>query len=478
MAFPSNFKGILLALCMSLSIILNAQLSLPQAKAEAKVITQKLLKIEEEMKANVEQKQPCATSVPRYMDQAISSIVSNDIAAYINAQSEKYFASANFSELDWITRGQYPTVADKGLAAASASKDLPSFIELFTGKKQDKLSLSQYQQLKKYFEMYQAISKEKQEDVLKGINRGFGDLCNSTIFYYIKPLSINYPNANWEIFVEFNTSCRCSDEDDNRDLKESTVTYKASYSSIFTSKAFKLQAAKNVTHKTEKLICCAQPEKTKEEETYIDPKGDDDKIKIGSSYDLNEPKIWIDPKQYLGVSLGFGYEQSTFDNGSSGSNTNSSTSFCLGAEYLYALDLLDELDDVLFFLGADAELGYMLDDLYNEINFQFAPKFQVNKRFEQLGNSELALGLKAGFGFGNEKSKSSDAKTSINRASGGVFLGANIPMCRGTLGMEIPVLNFSNFNYNPAVGMDYSQSNLSFLLNKHNPLKLVYRRRF
>lgn len=290
--------------------------------------------------------------------------------------------------------------------------------------------------------------------------------CESHVLYRI---SINskykYPKYRWHVRVAFIKDCDCNAKSKDTDIKMYLVYYDADLDVIYSSNGMKLIGLTN-KRVIPYVSCCNEPMEEKDEpKSAPNPKKENSSLPNNYSTDGKPISFEYAPASMAGAGVGLGFNDDFQE-----------TEVCATFEYLHLMNFMDEMEDYLWFIGADLDVGAIISEFYKSKYFKIGPKLQLHKRILRVGQLQWVNGLKANYMSSNNESNGFNSTTT--GIGFNLFTGLNFPVSKKLdLGVEVPLLNYNSSKTKPEVGEEYSGSDVSLLLNKQNLAKVLLRLR-
>ncbi len=335
-----------------------------------------------------------------------------------------------------------------------------NFIKRFTGKTQDHLTMKEYTACENYVREMLYYKPVFYIHVEGGLSSG--KKCTFAVDLDIQRIGFDYPNFKWKVEYNFRELCNCEKDAQVADLRKINARYTADFSSVFTSRGLRFGQPQNEKYKYE-LACCVE-EKVRER-PKVSPNPKPKNSSYGDEYNTGNEPISTDqiPLQTVGGGIGLGFENDFME-----------TSYCVTGEYLRRLNLFNDHQNLTCQVGADISYGGATSDFSKRNSVQLGPKIQVNKGLPRVGSLQWVNGLKAQYLVRNNESNG--IKTPASGWNVNLFTGLNFPLGpRAFLGVELPVFNITQLTTKPTAGQEYSNTNVSLLLNKENIAKLLLR---
>lgn len=166
----------------------------------------------------------------------------------------------------------------------------------------------------------------------------------------------------------------------------------------------------------------------------------------------------------IGGSAGFGWNDNDGD---------SETSFCFGAEYLHRITGKRQNPNGAGYIGVFANYHNLSSDNYKENAFRIGAKYSYFDRMTALNEVQLIYGINAHYETGSRDF--SGFKDDVTGYGANIFTGINYRVCdRAFIGLEVPVVSYISRTFK-SNGNDFTQDNISAMINKDNPAMLTFR---
>ena len=433
---------------------------------QVKMFQDLLNKTQLDVSKNLQTKKPCTEVASHAIKSAQFSLDTSLIRMSVEHLFRSYYpkgkAFKNAKPNSFLSNADFAMSILSDLATVKYRRDskkvLDEFIKRFSKKSKHELSKEEYAAFEYYISDVLFTGPDElfyMERIRKKATK-----CTLDMDCYLEMTKNQYPECEWQLMIRYKKSCDCSTKSTEKDLKWLSTYFKCTLKTVFTSKDLKIVGITNKKY-IDVVTCCGEKEV---EEPKGEPKPKKNKSSLPGNYSSDgKPISTYTPGPMVGGGIGLGFIDDFNEIG-----------ICARLEYLYLTKLMDEVDDFLWFIGANAEYNTILSELYDQSRIRFGPKIQLHKRLPRVGQLQLVNGFKAQYMTGKNNSNGFKSKTSGVNLN--LFTGLNFPVSKKLdLGVEVPVFNFSSTTTKPDIGQESSNTDVSLLLNNENLLKILLR---